>query len=249
VSDLLKTDRLDSVLLITLHRPDMRNALSTALVNQAADAMQSARRDDGITAVVLTGSPPAFCAGGDLSDIPSGADAAALAVRHRGFVELAQTIVSFTKPVVAAVNGVAVGAGASLALACDYAVLAPDATLRLSFLSVGLPPDMLSVALLRSRAGATVAADVLYSAAPIGAEEAVRLHLANEVAPADGVVTAAIAAARRLGALPPFAFATTKALLRHAPTLGDSMVDLEPLAVGAAAASHEFLDATARYRR
>lgn len=247
--DLLEISRADCVLVLTLHRPEVRNALNTVLVYQLLDAMTAARHDDGVRAIVLTGAPPAFCAGGDLSDIPHDADAAELAVRHRSFVRVAHTIASFPKPVVAAVNGAAVGAGASLALVCDHVVMAKGATLRLSFLRVGLPPDMLSVALLRNRSGSTVAADVLYSVDAVDAEAAARLNLANETASNDDVVTTATAAARRLGALPPFAFATTKSILRHSITLGDALVDIEPLAVGTAAASQEFRDATARYRR
>ncbi len=247
--DLLDVVRADNILILTLNRPSVRNALNTALAHRLLDVMNQSKYDDTIAAIVITGAPPAFCAGGDLADIPTGADAATLAARHRAFVELAHAITSSPKPVVAAVNGVAVGAGASLALACDYIVMADTAVLRLSFLSVGLPPDLLSIALLRNRAGSTVAANILYSAGPVDAGDAVHQHLANETAAGADVIAAAIAAARRLGALPPFAFATTKSLLRHATTLGDVLVDIEPLAVGAAAASHEFLDATTRYRR
>jgi enoyl-CoA hydratase/carnithine racemase len=248
--ELLQTSSTGGVLVLTLNRPDVRNALNTALVHSLLDALREATYDEAVDAIVLTGAPPAFCADGDLADVPADADAdaAALAVRHRAFVELAQVIVSFPKPVVAAVNGVAAGAGASLALACDHVIVADDAALYLSFLAVGLPPDLLSVSLLRNRASATAAADILYSGRPVGADEAVRLRLANETAAAGEVVAGAVTAARRLAALPPFAFATTKSLLRHAATLGDAIVDTEPLAVGAAAASHAFTDAATRYR-
>jgi 2-(1,2-epoxy-1,2-dihydrophenyl)acetyl-CoA isomerase len=249
MDELLEARAAGPVLVLTLNRPDVRNALNSALVHRLLGALHEAKHDEGVAAVVLTGAPPAFCAGGDLADSPEGADAAALAVRHRAFVELAQAIASLPKPVVAAVNGAAVGAGASLALASDHVVMAGDAALHLSFLAVGLPPDLLSVSLLRNRAGSTVAAHVLYSGRPVSADEAVRLNLANRTAAAGDVVPEAVDAARRLGSLPSFAFATTKSLLRHATTLGDAIVDIEPFAVAAAAASREFIDATARYRR
>lgn len=249
MDDGLGARRDGSVLVLTLNRPNVRNALDTALVHRLLDTLSQARRNQDVSAVVLTGVPPVFCAGGDLADVPADADAATLAVRHRVFVELAQAVGSLPKPVVAAVNGVAVGAGASLALTCDHLVMAPDASLQLSFLAVGLPPDLLSVSLLRARAGSAVAADLLYSGRAVAAEEAVRLHLATEIATNSDIVPRAVDIGRRLGSLPPFAFATTKSLLRHAATLGDALVDVEPFAVGAAAASREFLDATARYRR
>ncbi|MHB1710310.1 MAG: enoyl-CoA hydratase/isomerase family protein [Acidimicrobiales bacterium] len=248
MSDRLLASEVGSVYLLTLNRPGRRNALDSALVDDLLEAFRSVRRNDAMRAVVLTGTPPAFCAGGDLTDVPIGTDAAALAARHRGFVELAQTLRTFVKPVVAAVNGVAVGAGAALALATDHTVMAADASLRFSFLAVGLPPDLLSVSLLHNRAGSTVATDLLYSGRLVEAGEAKSLHLIAETAPPEDVVGRAVEAARRLGELPPFAFATTKSLVRHAATLGDALVDVEPFAVGAAAASREFLEATARFR-
>lgn len=245
----LHAHQADSTLLLRLDRPDVRNALNTDLVHHLLDALHKAMDDDTVHAVVLTGTPPAFCAGGDLSDVPADADAAALAVRHRSFVALAQALRSLPKPVVAAVNGVAVGAGASVCLACDHIIMAADATLHLSFLTLGLPPDLLSISLLHQRAGSTVAADILYSARPVSADEALRLRLANEVATTDDVLARAVDAAHRLGSLPSFAFATTKTLLRHACSLGDAIVEVEPFTIGTAAASQEFLAATAHYRR
>lgn len=247
MSDGLNVNRDGAVLLLTLTRPEVRNALDSALVHRLLDALHHARRDEDVRAVVLTGVPPAFCAGGDLGDIPLDADAAALATRHGLFVELAQALGALPQPVVAAVNGPAVGAGVSLALACDHVVMATDAVFQLSFLKVGLPPDLLSAVLLRSRAGATVASELLYTGRTIVADEAVRLHLATETASA--ALSHAIEVAKRLAELPPFAFATTKSLLRHAAALGETLAAIEPFAIGAAAASHEFLEATARYRR
>lgn len=249
VSDLLHSTLRGGVRVLTLNRPETRNALSTALVRELISAIAAAENDRTVTALVLTGTAPTFCSGGDLSDIASDADAADLAVRHRSFVELAKRITSLHKPVVAAINGAAIGAGASLALACDYSVIADDASLRFAFLSVGLPPDLLSVSLLRNRAGSTVAADVLYTCAPVHADKAVHLHLIDQQASPEEVLESALAAAERLGSLPSFAFATTKTLLRHAVTLSDAMADIEPFAVGSAAASREFLSATARYRQ
>ena len=249
MAEILTSAMVERVKVLTINRPQMRNALNGDLVRLLLDAISSANIDENVSALILTGTAPVFCAGGDLSDLPEYSDAADLAIRHRHFVELARRITTSHKPVIAAVNGPAVGAGVSLALACDYIVMSDTAMLKLSFLSVGLPPDLLSVSLLCRRAGSTVAADLLYSAQPVDARDAVRLHLVDEQCGPDAIMPTAIASARRLGALPSFAFATTKTLLRHATTLGDALVDFEPFAVGAAAASREFIDATARYRR
>lgn len=249
MDDPLTTNYNHPVLTVTLDRPEVRNALNTALVQRLLDVLHQAKHNPDVTAIVLTGTAPAFCAGGDLSDVPPGADAATLAVRHREFVEVAHQIASFPKPIVAAINGPAVGAGASLALACDHVVMAADTTLKFSFLAVGLPPDLLSTTLLRNRAGSTVAADILYSGRAIDAQEAVNLHLANQACAASDIQFEATEIARHLGRLPTFAFATTKSLLRHAATIGDALVDFEPLAVGVAAASQDFHDAISQYRR
>jgi 2-(1,2-epoxy-1,2-dihydrophenyl)acetyl-CoA isomerase len=242
--DLILLDKVDAVACLTLNRPQQRNALNQALVMRLYEVLTELQHASWCRGVVLAGSGTVFCAGGDLNDnVDDEPDAVAAIARHRHFVAAAERLATFPKPTVAAVNGHAVGAGASLALACDEIVLHAGAKFGLIFLSVGLPPDTLSVQNLRRRVGWTVATDLLYSARMVPAAEALSLGLVHEVA--EDAVATGLARAARLAALSPFAFAATKAMLREG---GASAGELEALLVGVAATTPEFRAAAAKFR-
>lgn len=241
-------EKVGAVARITLNRPERRNALNDALVAQLDATLLEVEEQSWCRAVVLTGAGRAFCAGGDMDDnVDETPDAVRAAARHRVFIAMARRLMLLPKPTVAAVNGVAVGAGCSLALICDELVLAADARLGLGFLRVGLPPDLLSVETLQRRAGWTVATDLLHSGRLVPAAEALGLRLAHEVAEGD-VVEAATRRAEALAELSPFAFAATKALLREAWSPGQNLPELEALLVGISATTPEFRAATAQFR-
>jgi 2-(1,2-epoxy-1,2-dihydrophenyl)acetyl-CoA isomerase len=244
--DLVLLDKVDAVACLTLNRPQQGNALNEALVIDLDVLLSELQSSSWCRALVLTGAGTAFCAGGDMDDnVDAEPDPVAAIARHRCFVAAAERLATFPKPTVAAVNGHAVGAGASLSLACDEIVMHSTAKLGLIFLRVGLPPDMLSVQHLQRRVGWTVAADLLHSARMIPAAEAAELRLIHEVT--DEAREAAIARATRLAALSPFAFAATKSMLREAAG-GRSLGELEALMVGVAATTPEFRAATAKFR-
>lgn len=244
----LRLDRTGAVACLTLDRPQQRNALDEALVMRLDAVLVDLQHASWCRAVVLTGAGSVFCAGGDLSDnVDDESDAAAAVARHRHFVAAAERLTHFPKPTVAAVNGHAVGAGASLALACDEIVLQRDARFGLIFLRVGLPPDMLSVQNLRRRVGWTVATDLLYSARMVPAPEALTLGLAHEVA--DDALRVGLARATRLAEISALAFAATKAMLHEAEHPGRSIGELEALLVGVATTTAEFRVAAERFRR
>lgn len=239
------------VVRVTLNRPERRNALDERLVTELDDVLAELETAAWCRAIVVTGAGSAFCAGGDLSDLPDGPiDPAWAAARHRRFLQLAERLQHLPKPTVAAVNGVAVGAGLSLALLCDEVLIHDSARVGLGFLQVGLPPDLLMAATLQRRCGWTVAADLLHTGRAVSASEAVALHLAHGSVAGDvgEVVASATARARALADLSPFAFAATKALLREAAGGSAAGRELEALSVGMAVASPEFAAATAAYR-
>lgn len=239
-------ERFDDVARVTLNRPERRNALNQEMVRRLDAAVAELAGADWCRAVVIAGSGPIFCAGGDLQDnVDDEPDPIQAVARHRHFLAAADRLLRCPKPTVAAVHGHAVGAGASLALLCDEIVLDRAATLRLAFLSVGLPPDLGSVHTLQRRIGWTQAAELLHSGRPIDGAEAVRINLVHEVADGD-CLELAHRRAGRLAALSPFAFAATKALLRA--TAGGDASNLELLAVGIAAAGPDFREIAARYR-
>jgi enoyl-CoA hydratase/carnithine racemase len=193
------------VVTVTLAREAKRNALTQAMYGTVADTLEAADADAGVAAVILTGSGVAFTAGNDLADFASGAP---LDQVHRFLTAISTVGV----PVIAAVNGMAVGVGLTMLLHCDLVYVEPDAVLTVPFVSLGLVPEAASSLLLPRIVGERRAADLLLTGRKISGTEAAEWGLANEaVSPALG---AARDAAGRLAAQPPHAVRSTKALLR-----------------------------------
>lgn len=246
-ASLVLLERTDDVALVSLNRPDNRNALNDALVETLDRVLDEITSASWCRAVVLTGAGPAFCAGGDMV-ANSAADPAEAHARQLRFLRVGERLLHLPKPTVAAVNGAAIGAGLSLAMLCDEVVLQRTAKLSFGFLPIGLPPDLLSAMTVQWRAGWTVATDLFHTGRLVPAEEAVELRLAHEAVAGD-VVESAHARARALARLSPVAFAATKALLRHAFASLTTTTDVEALAVATAAGTEEFREATAHFRQ
>lgn len=200
---------------ITLDRPGKLNAVNGALALSLAEAVDDAGRDDAVRVVIVTGAGRAFCAGLDISappEIPS----ATLAERLDPYAWVGrwvQRVVACEKPVVAAVNGPAAGAGFGLALACDIRIVAASAKLTAGYVRRGLSPDAGVSYFLPRHVGLARAVDILFTGRDVDAAEAERIGLAALVVP-DAELTAATAAyADRLAAGPPVAVALTKRLL------------------------------------
>lgn len=236
----------DRVAVITLNRPEKRNALSEHTMRQLDSTARLVAADHRVRALVLTGNGPVFSAGGDLSDVRDLDDTLGLARRHEIFLAAAKTLSEIHVPTIAAVNGPAVGAGFSLALLCDLVVVQDDAVLQTGFLDVGLPPDLFAAASLQARVGATRAADLLLNGARLDAAEAVRMDIANETA-TDALATAT-ERARALADRSAHAVEQTVRLLRSVRPPTNVSMAVEPLAVAAAVGTAEFREATARFR-
>ena len=188
-----------AVRLLTLDRPDVLNAFDSALYRATAAALEAARADDGVHVVVLTGAGRAFSSGQDLGEM---AQLAAGESVESGFPALLDALGSFDKPLVAAVNGVAVGIGFTLLPHCDVVLAAEGARFRTPFAEMGVPPEAASSLLFPERMGWQRAAHVLFTNAWLSAAEAVEHGIALRVVPAEDLLDEAWALAGRIAASP-----------------------------------------------
>lgn len=206
------------VLTITLNRPEILNAINHQLAADLGEAVRFAERVPHVRCVVLTGAGRGFCSGQDLRD-RAGVDGLSYdeAIRHR-YNPIILRIRSMEKPVIAAVNGVAAGAGCNLALAADLRIASDRASFIQSFSRVGLIPDSGGTFTLPRLVGLAKAFELAYTAEPVSAAEALRLGLVNRVVPHDALMPAVIDLARRLAEGPTRAFGLTKRALNYALT-------------------------------
>lgn len=205
----------DGVLTVTLNRPEVLNAVNDRMAEELLDALRRASRQPEVRAVVLTGAGRAFCSGQDLRERAGGEFSYAQHIRTR-YVPVILQLQSLEKPVLAAVNGVAAGAGASLALACDLRVASEDASFLQAFTRIGLVPDSGATYFLPRLVGLGKAFELCYLAESVGAQEALRLGLVNWVVPGPELMAKAREVAGRLAAGPTRAYGLTKrALLRN----------------------------------
>jgi 2-(1,2-epoxy-1,2-dihydrophenyl)acetyl-CoA isomerase len=204
----------DGVGTITLNRPDSLNALNATMRGELAAAVKAASRDDAARCLVLTGEGRGFCSGADLR----GGDAE----RHFRHVLTAEynplitAIRDLPKPVVAAVNGVAAGAGVSIALACDLVYASEDARFIQAFVTIGLIPDSGSTRTLVRTLGRHRAAELMFFGEPMSAAEAAAAGLVNAVFPATEFADGVREVARRLAAAPTAAIGLAKRSITQA---------------------------------
>ena len=202
---------------ITFDRPEKLNALTFGVYRELTDLFAALERDDAVRAVIVTGSGRAFCSGGDVHEIIGELvkqDARDLLAFTRMTGELIGNIRRLRKPVIAAVNGMAAGAGAVIALAADFRVLAESAKLAFLFVRVGLAgADMGASFLLPRVVGLARATEILMLGEPIPAARCLEIGLANRVVPTGGVLAESRALAERLVRGPTFALGMTKELL------------------------------------
>jgi enoyl-CoA hydratase/carnithine racemase len=203
----------DGVRLVAFDRPEVRNAFDTAMYEAVTGALGGALADDGIRAVVLTGRGKAFTSGQDLREMAAIATGQAGPEAGSGFRHLLDTVVSFDKPLLAAVHGVAMGLGCTVLGHVDLVLLDPDARLRAPFAEMGVPPEAASSWLLPERMGWQQAAMVLLASEWLDAEQAVATGLALRVCPPGTVVEETLALARRIASFPPHATRDIKRLM------------------------------------
>ena len=209
------TDLQAGVLTITLHRPDVRNAIDDAMRRALLTALDDAQADPGVRVVVLRGAAGTFCAGGDIRAMGT-RTAVGGAMRLFGARRLIDTLVELPKPVIAAVEGYAVGAGFGLALACDLIVASDTADFRLAFISRGLAPDSASTWFLTRQIGQRRTRELAFTGRPVRAEEALALGIAQQVWPAEEFESRLADYAATIAAGPTAALGITKRIVARA---------------------------------
>ena len=202
-----------SVRTITLNRPAALNSLTAAMHGQLLPALQAAADDSSIRAVVITGAGRGFCAGQDLTDPAMVGDVDVGAVIDRHYRPLALRLRTMPVPVVAAVNGVAAGAGANLALCCDFVLAARGASFIQAFSKIGLVPDCGGTWLLPRLVGRARALGLAMTGDKLPAEEAERMGLIWKCVEDAALMDSAAALAQRLAAMPTRALAETRRLI------------------------------------
>jgi len=239
---------------ITLDRPDRLNALTFEIYRELAETFEQLDRDDGIRAVVITGRGRGFCSGGDQDDIIKNLlsqDTPALLAFTRATGRLIEAIRACRRPVIAAINGTAVGAGAVIACACDLRIAAAGAKLGFIFPQVGLcGGDMGVMYLLPRIVGLGHATELLLFGDIITAERALAIGLVNRVEP-DAAATVALAQAwaARLASGPAFAHAMTKQLLESEHTMALSeAIEAEAQAQALCMQHPDFAEAHAAFK-
>lgn len=240
-NDAVIVEHHDDVALIRLNRPRTRNALAVDIKTHLETRIPALMQDSAVRCLVITGSEEAFCAGGDISNMN---DRGAPSVRARMHQTYAWTkcILTGDKPVVAAVNGAAAGAGFSLALLCDIVIVSDKAFFRAAFPGLGAAPDLgLALTLPRS-VGAARAKDILLTNRRIEASEAVAIGIAKRMVPAASLVDDALQLAKELAAGPATSFGLTKMLLNNAYGPMDDFFAAEAMAQAVAFGSREFAE-------
>jgi 2-(1,2-epoxy-1,2-dihydrophenyl)acetyl-CoA isomerase len=251
VTDVLLVDRSEGVATVTLNRPESMNSLSVELKETLAAALVQLADDDAVRAVVLTGAGRGFCVGQDLREhvgLLESNDPAPLNTVTEHYNPIVRALAGMPKPVVAAVNGMAAGAGAGLAFACDFRIASSSAGFLLAFANVGLTLDSGVSWTLPRLIGASRATALALLAEPITAEAALEMGLVNAVVEPDKVLPAATELATRLAAGPTLAYAAIKQSIAYAATHSlDDSLDMEAELQARCGATEDHRNATAAF--
>lgn len=203
-------DRIGPTAVMTLNRPEQANAINAAVRRELSEAAEAIARDASVRAVIVTGAGRHFCAGADLRE--SRDDRRASRASFPGAADLS----ALPQPVIAAINGSALGGGCELALTCDFRFMAETATIGLPEIRFGALPRGGGTARLPRVVGLAAAKRLIMTGEPVGAAEAERIGLADWTGPAGQLMPAALALAEQLSQRAGYALATAKALLNNA---------------------------------
>jgi len=243
------TNLTDGVYAITLNRPDVYNAFNEQMTTDLQEALKLAAKDDAVRVVVLTGAGKAFCSGQDLKDAPTGGGKRSLRDSlERRYNPLIRAMRRLPKPIIASINGVAAGAGCSLALAADYRIMADNAKLIEVFVRIGLVPDSGSSWFLVKYAGLSTAFELAALGDDVPADRAKELGLANQVVPAAELAEATRAIAKRFADGPTRAYGYIKRMLDKAAGMSlDEALDNEVFMQEAAGRTEDYKNAVVAF--
>src|SRR2546421_943320 len=232
---------------IRFNRPEKMNAIGALTRTQLAEAIKQAERDDAMRVVVLTGSGRAFCSGADVTEMAPGAGMRTPEdvgnVLRNEYMPMLMRLRTMPKPVIAAMNGPAVGIGASFALACDIRIATPEAYVMEAFVNIGLAPDGGVSWLLPRLAGTGIAYEMFFTGKALAAEDAHRLGVINRLVPTDRFEDEVREFAGQLAKQPRQALAAAKRAVNHAlESSFEDALEFESYLQEAQAASQEFTD-------
>ena len=217
----IKIERKDNILTLTFARPDKKNALTNAMYGVLADSLAAAESDPAARVIVLRGEGDMFTSGNDVGEFAAIAAGAVQGERHvsRFIRALAQS----TRPLVAAVQGRAVGVGTTMLLHCDFVVLAENAQLSTPFINLALVPEAASTLLMPQRIGYARAYEMFALGEPMNATTALAAGIANRVVPLERLHAEAASVAARLAKQPVGSLSATKRLMRNPAVIGAQM--------------------------
>jgi enoyl-CoA hydratase len=204
---------------LTINRPEKRNAITPDVQAELGALLRVAEADDEVRVLIITGAGQDFCVGGDFEVVERmRTDSAYEVGLVRTHVEIAESILSFTKPTIAALNGPALGFGAEIAAFCDMVVMSENAVLADPHVKIGLGPAPGALLIWPQRTSRAIAAELMLTGREVGAEEALRLGLANRIAPEGSALAVALELARTIRELPREGVMAVKAALRQSYT-------------------------------
>lgn len=232
------TEIKDGVFTIILNRPDKLNSFNDKMFIELTDAVKQVERDMSARCVVVTGAGKGFCAGQDLSSAKEAMTSGSMSYGHhlrQTYNPLIIRLMNLPKPIIAAINGAAAGAGMSLAMACDLRLAAESASFLQAFVKIGLVPDAGSSWLLQRLVGKTRAMDMMLTGKKIGAKEALEWGLVNQVLPNDDLMKVTNELAHSLATMPTKAIGLIKRMTDYSAThtLAESLdneADMQELA-------------------
>jgi enoyl-CoA hydratase/carnithine racemase len=213
----IKIESKDNILNLTLARPDKKNALTNVMYGALADALLAAETDHATRVIVIRGEGDMFTAGNDVGEFAAIATGAFKGERH--VARFIQALARATRPLVAAVQGRAVGIGTTMLLHCDFVVLAEDAQLSTPFVNLALVPEAASTLLMPLRIGYARAYEMFAFGETVDAKTALQFGIANRVVPLERLHAEAATIAHRLARLPAGSLAATKRLMRNPEVL------------------------------
>ena len=222
MSQLVLSEKSGRVLTLTINRPEALNALNQQSLRELRKAIEAAARDASVGCLIVTGAGRAFCAGADLREVSArylAGDTELGEDLRRSYAPLVRAIRACPKPVIAAINGTAAGAGLSLALACDLRIAAAGAQLIVVFVKVGLVPDAGSLFFLTRTFGFSKALELALTGEGMAVEEAQRLGAIAAVVPPEQLMATAVERARQLAEGPTTAYGLIKRGLERALSL------------------------------
>lgn len=232
-------EKKDAIAKVTLNIPERLNPLDLVMREELKDAFSDIGKDKTIRVVVMTGAGKAFCAGGDVTTM-EGIKAPAGRDRMKSVQEIVRLMTTLEKPIIAAVNGFATGAGLNIALACDIIIASENAKFRESFVMIGLIPDLGGFYSLSLRVGVPRAKELMFTGRLFDAREADAMGLVNKVVPHAELETEVMELARQLANGPSRVYAMIKSALNLWPMNLQAFLELEANLQSVAFATQDF---------